>query len=96
MSFRVKTKERPSAKWHVIFTIYGDSIYIHKGNKENFTMAFGGKVEEFFNTLRNVEAINRVFDIMTQPGVRAYDLTEDDVNTIIEAIEILITKSNEQ
>ena len=88
MSIRISTGQ----KKHSIFTLYPNSIFINKYNKENLERAYGpDKVEEFFNKLRMIEAINRIFDLRTQPGVSAEVLTREDVDLIIEALEALLS-----
>ena len=88
MSIRVAAGQ----KMYSVFTLYTNSIYINKYNEQNLSKLYGpDKVEKFFNKLRTIEPINRIFDLRVQPGVGAEDLTSEDADIIVEALETLIS-----
>ncbi|MCE4609258.1 MAG: hypothetical protein F7C36_02615, partial [Desulfurococcales archaeon] len=88
ISIRVSTGQ----KNYSIFTLYPNYVTINKNNIENLKHAYGSdKIDEFFNKLRMIDAINEMFDLMKQPGVSSEFLTKEDVDLILEALDVLLS-----
>jgi hypothetical protein len=94
MSLRLRV---PPRDYKALFTIYTNSIYMIKDNIDIFTKHYGPeKVANLLKALESIRAFKQAIDTMNIPGVRAEYLTQEDIETIVSAIEELLEESKPQ
>lgn len=91
MSASLKLKISERNEYRTLFTIYQDAFYILKHNFDAFSKYYGAEnLERFINQIKLIRAVYENYNLMKQPRVNGLDLTKEEAETIISALEEMI------
>ncbi|MEB3780550.1 MAG: hypothetical protein GSR85_10050 [Desulfurococcales archaeon] len=85
-------------EYRVLLTIYPDSVYIIKSNLTPEKGFNSDAIEAFVDQIKKISQLVEIWDIRPQPGfsTKPTDISIDDVNTFVNAVEELIDSLDHQ